>query len=131
MSSQTIIIDGNSFSSLDTFYDEVEKILTHNIEFKTGRNLDAFNDLLRGGFGIHEYEKPIKIIWKNSLKSKKDLSFDETIKYLNNKLKTCHPSYAKSVTDELEEASKQKGQTLFELIVEIIKSHKYIELELK
>ncbi|GHU82973.1 hypothetical protein AGMMS50284_5720 [Clostridia bacterium] len=38
-----------------------------------GRNLDAFNDILRGGFGRHGYGEPIKIKWLCYEKSKRTL----------------------------------------------------------
>ncbi len=40
---------------------------------ETGHNLDAFNDLLRGGFGIYQYEEPITRIWMNFSKSRINL----------------------------------------------------------
>ena len=73
MSKQTIKINGDNFSDLETFYDEIEKVLTKNLNAKTGRNLDAFNDLLRGGFGVYDYEEPVKLIWTNFSKSKQTL----------------------------------------------------------
>lgn len=76
-----IIIDGNKFTTLSEFYDEVENKLTKGLDWKIGRNLDAFNDVLTGGFGVHDYEEPIQIKWINSVKSKKDLGqrFDTII----------------------------------------------------
>jgi RNAse (barnase) inhibitor barstar len=72
MERKTFILDGNNFSNLEEFYSEVEKVLTK--DFKGfGRNLDAFNDVLCGGFGSFEYEEPITIIWLNTNKSKKEL----------------------------------------------------------
>ena len=38
-----------------------------------GRNLNAFNDILRGGFGRHEYGQPIHIRWLAYEKSFRDL----------------------------------------------------------
>lgn len=40
-------IDGANFASLDEFYDEISKKLIPNTEW--GPNLNAFNDILRGG----------------------------------------------------------------------------------
>ncbi|MRG46690.1 Barstar (barnase inhibitor) [Chitinophaga sp. SYP-B3965] len=94
---KTITIKGGRFSSLEGFYDEVDKVLTKNIEWATGHNLDAFNDLLRGGFGVHEYEEPIRLIWESSEKSKTELSMVSA------------------------------GQTAYQALVEIIKSHEHIE----
>ena len=43
---KTFTIDGNNFSDLEGFYDEIDKILTKDLEWKTGHNLDAYNDFL-------------------------------------------------------------------------------------
>lgn len=75
MKKKTIIINGENFSDLESFYDEIDKVLTKNLTWQTGHNLDAFNDLLRGGFGVYEYKEPINLIWKNTLKSKADLGY--------------------------------------------------------
>lgn len=71
-----VVIDGNNFEDLEGFYCEIDKLLTKDLEWKTGHNLDAFNDLLRGGFGVHEFGQSIVIKWINYDKSKKDLGND-------------------------------------------------------
>ena len=96
-----ILIDGNNFSTLLGFYDEVENKLTKGLDWKIGRNLDAFNDVLRGGFGIHDDDEPLIIRWMNSDKSKTDLGQSETEKML------------------------------FDIIVNIIREHKHIELKIE
>jgi RNAse (barnase) inhibitor barstar len=126
-----IILDGNNFSSLAEFYEEIQNKLTKDLDWEIGRNLDAYNDVLRGGFGVYEYEEAIKLLWKNSEKSKKDLGFPETIKYIEKKLKTCHPTNISFVKNDLEEAKKGSGKTLFEIIIDIIHEHKHIELKLE
>lgn len=65
-------IDGNNFDNLEGFYTEIDKILTMDLTFKTGHNFVAFNDILRGGFGVFD-EEPITLKWINYEKSKKDL----------------------------------------------------------
>jgi RNAse (barnase) inhibitor barstar len=94
---KTLVIDGTNFESLEDFYSEADKILTKNLGWGTGHNLDAFNDLLRGGFGVHDYEEPIKLIWKNSTKSKVDLN------------------------------ERREGETLYDILVSIIRDHEHIE----
>jgi len=76
-----IIIDGNNFTNLSEFYDEVESKFTKGLGWRIGRNLNAYNDVLVGGFGVHDYEEPIKIRWTNSDKSKEHLGrlFDTII----------------------------------------------------
>ena len=73
MNKQTLKIDGGNFSDLEGFYNEIDRVLTKDLDWQTGHNLDAFNDLLRGGFGVYEYEEPVKIIWTNFSHSKERL----------------------------------------------------------
>jgi RNAse (barnase) inhibitor barstar len=73
MEQKIAIIDGNNFSDLETFYGEVDRVLTKNLSFKTGHNLDAFNDILCGDFGVFSYNETLKLIWTNFSKSRENL----------------------------------------------------------
>jgi RNAse (barnase) inhibitor barstar len=75
----TIKIQGNNFSNLAEFFDEVERKMTKGLDWKIGRNLNAFNDVLRGGFGVHDCDEDYKLIWENSQKSKSELQEFTTI----------------------------------------------------
>ncbi len=88
---KTFILDGNNFSDMEGFYCEIDKLLTKNLQWKTGHNLNAFNDLLRGGFNVHEYNEPITIRWINYEKSKKDLG-DEMVLILLEIMLNCDDS---------------------------------------
>ncbi|HSX05369.1 MAG TPA: barstar family protein [Candidatus Saccharimonadales bacterium] len=115
----TITINGNSFDNLDTFYDEVQQQLCP--DFKSfGRNLDAFNDVLRGGFGLFEYNEPIKLIWANSDKSRKDLGYEAEAAFLKKIRITAHPSNYDSIDKRIEKAKNKQGPTLFDQILRII-----------
>ena len=70
MIQKTATIDGNNFSNLESFFDEVDRVLTKDLNFKTGHNLDAFNDILCGDFGVFSYNESLKLIWTSFLKSK-------------------------------------------------------------
>lgn len=93
----TVTINSNNFNDLEGFYNEIDRVLTQGLDWRTGHNLNAFNDILRGGFGVHEYEEPIKLIWNDANKSKRELS---------------------KIID---------GKTLFDILVEIIQSNEHIE----
>jgi len=69
MSLKTFIIDGNNFSDLQSFYNEVVNVLTKDFADKFGRNMNAFDDILMGGFSKFEYQEAITLIWKNVEKS--------------------------------------------------------------
>ncbi|MBO4444826.1 MAG: barstar family protein [Bacteroidaceae bacterium] len=120
MNRRTIIIDGNLFDTEEGFYDLMDKLLTKDLPWKTGHNLDAFNDLLRGGFGVHEDGEPLEIVWLNSEKSKKDLGYKATIEHWEEILTKCHSSANRKVRKKISDAKKGIGKTLFDDISEII-----------
>lgn len=79
MEDQVLIIDGNNFSNIELFYSsEIDRVFTKDIDCNTGHNLDAFNDILCGGFGVFKYDERIKFVWKNFQKSKLDLGNELT-----------------------------------------------------
>jgi RNAse (barnase) inhibitor barstar len=112
-------IDGARFDDLEGFYKEVnERLFPGSGE---GGNLDAFNDMLSGGFGSPEGGFVIR--WVNSDRSREALGYPETIRWLHVKRETCHPSNVPHVDTELEAAQRGEGQTLFDILVEIIEIH--------
>ena len=40
-----VVINGSRITSEKSFYNEIEKVLTNGLNWKIGRNLDAFNDV--------------------------------------------------------------------------------------
>lgn len=74
---KTFILKGEKIKSLDSFYDEAQEVLCGGWK-GFGRNLDALNDILRGGFGAFDCNEEIVVIWKNfhlssSFKDKKKI----------------------------------------------------------
>ena len=68
------VIDGAKFNSEKGFFNYIERHFTRGLNFKIGRNLDAFSDILYGGFGVHDYGEQITIKWKNLNKSRDKLN---------------------------------------------------------
>ena len=112
------VLDGTSFTDLAGFFTAVSSTLG---TYPWGRNLDAFNDILRWGFGTPEGGFVLR--WKNSNLSATSLGWEETIRYVARKLTTCHPDNIPRVQEDLDAAQSHEGQTLFDIIVEIIKVH--------
>lgn len=79
---KTYVIDGDYFSDMAGFYKEMGRLFSKFPDFMPGRNLSAFNDLLRGGFGMHEYGEPIKIRWENYRKSKEELGEEQILRIM-------------------------------------------------
>lgn len=128
MNKKTIIINADNFSDLETFYDEIDRVLTKDLDWQTGHNLDAFNDLLRGGFGVYEYEEPINLFWKKISKSKNDLGLQATKKYYEKRINRGeqNANHWRKLSKEL---TDKNGQTLFDVIIEIICGHEHIEFK--
>ena len=78
-------IDGRDFDTLEGFYDHIGERLLGGTRW--GRNLDAFNDVLRGGFGTPAGGFVLR--WRNSDRSRTMLGFPATVAYLEHKLQRC------------------------------------------
>ena len=112
-------INAHNFSSLEEFYEEVSLIFLKDENWKVG-TLDGFDDILYGYKG--------ELIWKNSQKSKEDLGFELTKEFYENKIRQGKPFNVKLIQQKLDDLIDGKGQTLFEILVEIIESHQNITL---
>jgi hypothetical protein len=112
-------IDGAHFETLEQFYVEIGRVLTRGASW--GHNLDAFNDLLKGGFGTPDGGFIFR--WRNSEISKRQLGYPETVRQLERRLSHCHPSSRASVTAQLMRARQGAGPTGFDWLVDIIRRH--------
>jgi RNAse (barnase) inhibitor barstar len=112
-------IEGARFRTLEEFFNEVAAVVVPGSDW--GRNLDAFNDILRGGFGTPE--GGFTIHWRNHAVSQERLGYTETVKQLEARLQRCHPSNRQAVAQELTDARAGRGSTVFDWLVEIIRNH--------
>ncbi|MCT2406330.1 ribonuclease inhibitor [Chryseobacterium antibioticum] len=124
---KAITIKGNHFSDLSGFYDEVSLVLMKDTDWKVG-TLDGFDDILYGGFGVFESGEEVEIVWKDSQKSKDDLGLEATRHFYENKIRQGKPFNVELIQQKLNELTSGNGQTLFEILIEIIESHKNITL---
>jgi RNAse (barnase) inhibitor barstar len=115
----TYEIDGRRFHTLEEFFDEISTVLISGSEW--GRNLDAFDDVLRGRFGTPEGGFTIR--WRNHVLSQERLGYVETIRQLEARLQRCHPSNRPAVAAELAAARAGRGPTVFDWLVEIVREH--------
>lgn len=112
-------IDGTKFSTLQGFAEHLSSILLEN--YRWDGNLDAFNDLLRGGFGTPT--DGFIIQWKHSALSREHLGYAETIKWLEECIEHCHPTNIPHLRESLAQAKAQRALTLFDMLIEIIHVH--------
>ncbi|WP_308006802.1 ribonuclease inhibitor [uncultured Chryseobacterium sp.] len=117
--SKMTVINGSHFSNLEAFYEEASLLFLKDEDWKVG-TLDGFDDILYGYEG--------EIIWKNAQKSKQDLGFDLTKEFYENKIQQGKPFNVTLIQQKLDDLINGNGQTLFEILIEIIESHKNITL---
>jgi RNAse (barnase) inhibitor barstar len=120
-------IDGANSSTLEEFAGDFTRQL--NLQTNWRGNLDAFNDILHGGFGTPE--NGFVLVWKNSALSKQRLAYPETIKWLNEQIRRCHPSNIPHFRQRIALANKHEGETLFDTLVEIITAEDHADIELR
>jgi len=113
------VINGSHFSNLEGFYEEVSQLFMKDEDWKVG-TLDGFNDIL--------YGVKTDITWRNSQKSKGDLGLDATKEFYENKIRQGKPFNIKLIQQKLDELIDGNGKTLFEILIEIIETHKTITL---
>lgn len=113
-----LIIDGDQLDDLDGFAREFSAFLE---DHTWHGNLDAFNDILRGGFGTPEGGFVLR--WLNSARSRRALGWEATIAWYEQALTTCHPSNRAGFRAKLDAARRQEGTTLFDWIAGIILDH--------
>jgi hypothetical protein len=127
---KTAVINGGLFSTLSGFYDEVSSVLMKDTDWKVG-TLDGFNDVLYGGFGVFENKDEVELTWKDAEKSKNELGFDATRDFYQRKINQGKPFNTELIQQKLDELMAGNGQTLFDILIEIIESHKNITLILE
>ncbi|MBW2455832.1 MAG: barstar family protein [Deltaproteobacteria bacterium] len=112
-------MDGRNFSTLQDFYVEISRVLIPNADW--GHNLDAFNDILRGGFGTPDGGFVLR--WLNSQLSRQRLGRGEAARQLERRLARCHPTNRAHVKAEIASSRQGEGPTVFDWLVEIIRDH--------
>ena len=110
------ILDGNKFSTLEEFALYFSDTVLKNHQWRG--SLDAFNDILYGGFGTPDNGFVIR--WINADVSKNNLGKAETIKWYKERVLNCHPSNTAYMESKLIEMKKGIGSTVFDWIIEII-----------
>lgn len=113
-----LVVDGARFSDLDGFAAEFSRLLDG---YTWRGNLDALNDVLRGGYGTPEHGWVLR--WVSSDTSRAALGHPETARRLERLLPSVDPSNRAAFEARLAEARRGEGPTLFDEIVAIIREH--------
>ena len=114
----TFVIHGTRVRCLEDFWTAVGEAVNGPGGY-FGRNLDAFNDCLRGGFGQPEDDDYV-IEWGNHDVSQRHLGYRETVRQLELRLGRGNPSNRALVQADLDEARAGRGATVYDWLLEIM-----------
>jgi RNAse (barnase) inhibitor barstar len=112
------VLDGGEIDSLEAFWRVIGEAVNGRGGY-FGRNLDALNDCLNGGFGTPADDDYV-FEWRDHRVSRDHLDHAETVRQLRLRLARCHPESRARVRAELDAASAGAGPTVFDWLVKII-----------
>jgi len=123
LAKRVLVIDGRRFKSLHGFCREISREVIPGAAW--GRSLDAFNDILSGGFGTPE--EGFVLRWKHSAISRDRLGYSATVRLWRWRwyalLLNLRFEQARHVAEKLARAKRCEGPTLFDTLAEIIRKH--------
>src|SRR5690349_10362116 len=102
-------MDGTAFRN----YDEFAAYFSNRVlrEHRWNGNLNAFNDILRGGFGTPEEGFTLRVV--NTDAARRALGYSETVRLIETALKVADPSRRAELERQLADAQRGIGQTMF------------------
>lgn len=104
------IIDGSKFSTYEGAYIEIKSVLSEGAE----TNILSIREIVKKYIN----NENITVVWQNSHKSKTDLGYEETIKYLKKRLQTVPLHELVPTLQEVKKAEEFTGPTMFDKIIE-------------
>lgn len=124
-------IDGAEVHGIADLYEQFNRELMTGEDWRLGSSLDGFNDALyRVDSEIREGD-PATFVWIDHAHSRDALGFDETQRWLRDKLSQPNTFNLQRIQSDLDDLRNGLGKTYFELILEIFADHPLIELQLR
>lgn len=111
------VLDGRRIHTLEDFWAVMGEAVNGPGGY-FGRNLDALNDCLAGGFGTPD-DDDFTVEWHDHASSRQALGHAETARQLEIRLGRCHHTNRPAVAEELAAARAGKGPTVFDWLVGI------------
>ncbi len=123
-----IQIDGNAISDIASFYEEINRVFMVCESWVIGPSLDAFNDLLYGGYGALQGTESVELVWHHMDHSRQALGYQTTRGYYLDKLKPGSPYNKKLFEEKLSVLESGRGATYFDSVMSIIADHPRIRV---
>lgn len=110
-------LDGTTFDDFEGFVEAFSELLPGH---RCNGSLDAFSDILGGGFDLPD---AFVLRWRHADRSRTALGHPATVLHLEDVLAHCHPTNRPAVQDRLDAARRGEGETLFDVLVAIVREH--------
>ncbi|SEN98542.1 barstar family protein [Actinacidiphila rubida] len=111
------VLDGTQIRTLEDFWRGIGEAINGPGGY-FGRNLDAFADCLRGGFGTPD-DDDFVVEWRDHQTSREYMGYPETVRQLEIRLARCHYTNRPAVSAELAAAREERGATVFDWLTTI------------
>lgn len=121
-------IEGNSIKDIASFYAEINRVFMVGESWMIGHSLDAFDDLLFGGYGALQGAQSVELVWHHMDHSRKALGYQVTRDYYLDKLKPGSPYNKKLFAEKLAALESGTGETYFDRVMAIIAEHPSIRM---
>jgi RNAse (barnase) inhibitor barstar len=123
-----IEIEGSVINDIASFYEEVNRVFMADESWQLGQSLDAFNDLLFGGYGALQGVESVELVWHNMDHSRQALGYQATQAYYLDKLKPGSSYNKKLFEEKLSALESGSGETYFESIMAVLAEHPSIRV---
>lgn len=120
---KTLTIRGRYIRDIPSFYAEVNRVFMADEDWKLGESLDAFNDLLFGGYGVIAGPELVELVWEDIEASRAALGIETTRTYLTAKLRQPELYSVSIIHQQLDQLEKGNGSTYFDTILNIIRDY--------
>ena len=117
MDEPIVTIGGARFTALGGSFDEFQHRALKGA--KWGRNLDGFNDVLRGG--LRTPQGGFVLVWQHRALSRQRLGYAETARQLCRMLATGDPHNVEAVRHEVSLALSRRGSTVCDWPLDIVR----------
>lgn len=125
----TFELNGDAIDGIASFYAELNRIFMADEDWQLGESLDAFNDLLYGGFGAMPSEGKVQLVWRNIEAAREALGVDATRAWLQAKLDDPAKRFNHdAIRRDLDALEAGEGETYFDIILQIIADHPRVHL---
>lgn len=119
----TMYLEGSTITDIASFYKQLNEQLMRDEDWQLGESLDAFDDLLYGGYSKWKDYDQLEIVWKDIAVSERYLGMATTKAYYQKKLGDDRFFNQDFVKEKLKQLEAGTGQTYFDILMEIVESH--------